>query len=130
MYTIVMRDDKSLRVTQKTTLYQREKLVDKIEILIPQQYEEMDLSEFTAILKYLDQGNVAHASGALKSAAFAETTAFDAVGTASSLVTELQNGAVATNTSAISALDARIDTLKANTYTAITEEEITALFSA
>ena len=61
MYTIVMRDDKSLRVTKKTTLYQREKLVDKIEILIPQQYEEMDLSEFTAILKYLDQGNVAHA---------------------------------------------------------------------
>ena len=73
---------------------------------------------------------VAHASGALKSAAFAETTAFDASGTASSLVTELQNGAVATNTSAISALDARIDTLEANTYTAITEEEITALFSA
>ena len=61
MYSIVMQNDKSLRVTQKTTLYQREKLVDKIEILIPQQYEEMDLSEFTAILKYLDQGNVAHA---------------------------------------------------------------------
>lgn len=61
MYTIVMRDDKSLRVTQKTTLYQREKLVDKIEVLIPQQYEGMDLSGFTVILKYLDQGNVAHA---------------------------------------------------------------------
>ena len=33
MYSIVMQNDKSLRVTQKTTLYQREKLVDKIQFL-------------------------------------------------------------------------------------------------
>lgn len=60
MYTIVMRDDKSLRTTQKTTLYQREKLVDKIQFLIPQQYGEMDLSDFTVVLKYKDQGDIAH----------------------------------------------------------------------
>ena len=60
MYTIVMRDDKSLRTTQKTTLYQREKLVDKIEFLFPSTYNELDLSDFTITLKYVDQGNVAH----------------------------------------------------------------------
>lgn len=77
---------------------------------------------------------VAHASGALKSAAFADTTAFDAAGTAQTLVTALEDGAVATNTSNITALDSRIDTIEENlasadTYTAITEEEITALFA-
>lgn len=60
MYTIVMRNDKSLRITQKTTLYQREKLVDKMQFLIPLKYEELDLSDFKAILKYKDQANVAH----------------------------------------------------------------------
>lgn len=60
MYTIVMRDDKSLRITQKATLYQREKLVDKMQILIPNKYNDVDLSDFTVILKYKDQGSVAH----------------------------------------------------------------------
>ena len=71
---------------------------------------------------------VPHASGALKSAAFAETSAFDAAGTAQGLVTTLENGAVATNTSAIAALDSRIDALEGTTYTAISTEEIEALF--
>ena len=60
MYSIVMQNNKSLRVTQKTMLYQREKLVDKIQFLIPPKYEELDLSDFSAILKYKDQGGVAH----------------------------------------------------------------------
>lgn len=60
MYTIVMRDDKSLRITQKATLYQREKLVDKMQILIPNKYNDVDLSDFTVILKYKDQSSVAH----------------------------------------------------------------------
>ena len=65
----------------------------------------------------------------LGSAAYVATTAFDASGTAQNLVTTLQNGAVASNTSAISALDSRVDALEAaDTYVAITEEEITALF--
>ena len=64
------------------------------------------------------------------SAAYVATTSFDAAGTAQNLVTTLQNGAVASNTSAISALDSRVDALEAaDTYVAITEEEITALFS-
>ena len=72
---------------------------------------------------------VSHASGALGTAAFANTTSFDSVGTAQNLVSALETGAVAANTSAIAALDSRIDTLEGTTYTAITEEEIEALFA-
>lgn len=60
MYTILMNSDKSLICTVKITLYQRDKLVDKLQILIPQAYGETDLSDFTAVLKYVDQGNEAH----------------------------------------------------------------------
>lgn len=77
---------------------------------------------------------VSHASGALGTAAFANTTDFDQNGVAQSLVTALKNGQVATNASNITALDGRLDTLETSfgnldTYTAITEEEITALFA-
>lgn len=66
----------------------------------------------------------------LGSAAYVATTSFDAAGTAQNLVTTLQNGAVASNTSAISELDSRVDALEAaDTYVAITEEEIVALFT-
>ena len=60
IYTIIMNNDKSLTATVVTTLYQREKLADKIQILIPPNYGELDLSEFTATLKYVDQANVPH----------------------------------------------------------------------
>lgn len=60
MYTIKMNDDKSLRITEKVTLYQREKLVDKMRFLIPSKYKDVDLSDFTTILKYKDQASVAH----------------------------------------------------------------------
>ena len=60
MYTILMNSDKSLVCTIKTTLYQRDKLVDKLQILIPQTYEDINLSDFMAILKYVDQGNEVH----------------------------------------------------------------------
>lgn len=61
MYTIIMNEDKSLTATHKTTIYQREKLVDKIQFLFPQKYNDLNLSECTAILKYLDQSNIPHA---------------------------------------------------------------------
>lgn len=53
-----MNDDKSLTATVVTTLYQREKLADKIQILIPQKYGDLKLVEFTALLKYVDQATV------------------------------------------------------------------------
>lgn len=73
---------------------------------------------------------VPHASGALKSAAFADTTAFDAAGTADTKVQALAEGAVATNTANITALEGRVDGLEAlDTYTEITTTEIEALFA-
>ena len=60
MYTIIMNSDKSLVTSVKTTLYQREKLVDKIQFLFPTIYQDLDLKTCKAILKYTDQGNVAH----------------------------------------------------------------------
>lgn len=72
---------------------------------------------------------IPHASGALGTAAFAASTAFDAAGTAQSLVSALESGAVATNASDIDALEGRVDALEATTWTEISNEEIQALFA-
>lgn len=61
-----MNKDKELVTTVKTTLYQREKLVDKIQFLIPETYNDLALSDFTVILKYVDQANVPHAEILIK----------------------------------------------------------------
>ena len=55
-----MDKHKQLVTTVKQTVYQRENLVDKIQFLFPQEYENFNLSEFTATLKYVDQANVPH----------------------------------------------------------------------
>lgn len=60
MYTILMNENKILVKTKTTTLYQREKLIDEIQFLLPQTYGDFDLSEFTVALKYIDQSNVSH----------------------------------------------------------------------
>lgn len=60
MYIVVMQKDKSLLATVTTTLYQHENLVDKVFFLFPQNYNGLELSECTAVIKYLDQGNVPH----------------------------------------------------------------------
>lgn len=73
---------------------------------------------------------IPHASGALKSAAFADTSAFDAAGTAQSKVNALESGQVATNKSNIEALQSKVDALEGTTYTPISDEEIEALFTA
>lgn len=61
MYTIIMDANKQLVTTIKQVLYQRENLVDKIQILIPQYYQNIDLSDWIAVLKYVDQANIPHA---------------------------------------------------------------------
>lgn len=60
MYIVVMQKDKSLLATVTTTLYQHENLVDKIFFLFPEEYNGLVLSDCTAVLKYVDQGNVPH----------------------------------------------------------------------
>ena len=65
----------------------------------------------------------------LGSAAYVATTSFDPAGTAQSKVTALQNGQVTTNKNDIATLKSQVSNLQANAVTAITEDEITALFS-
>jgi hypothetical protein len=56
-----MNDDKSLSCTVKATIHQREKLVDKIQFLIPSTYGDINLQDSVILLKYIDQGNIPHA---------------------------------------------------------------------
>ena len=72
---------------------------------------------------------IPHASGALGTAAFAASTAFDAAGTANTLVTNLSNGQVTTNKNDIATMKSQISDLQAGVVTAITDEEIEALFA-
>jgi len=60
VYTIILNKDKSLIASIRTTLYQHESLVDKIQFLLPQNYEDIDIynGNYTVIVKYLDQANV------------------------------------------------------------------------
>ena len=60
MYQILMNANKSLITTEKIKLYQREKLVDKIQFIIPKAYEGYDLTSFIPYIKYTDQVNCAH----------------------------------------------------------------------
>lgn len=64
----------------------------------------------------------------LASAAYAETSAFDAAGTATTKVNELANGAVKTNSTDIASLKEKVNNLETNGVIAITDEEIHALF--
>lgn len=59
MYTILMRDDKSLTTTKRATLFQREKLVDKLQFLLPQTYGDLPISECTVVFYYTDPSNTA-----------------------------------------------------------------------
>lgn len=61
MYTILMDKHKQLVKTVETKLYQREKLTEKLQFLFPQSYNDIDLSEFTIILKFIDQQGISHA---------------------------------------------------------------------
>ena len=72
---------------------------------------------------------IPHASGALKSAAFADTSAFDAAGTAQSKVSALESGQVTTNKNDIATIKDQIADLEAGVAQAITDEEIEALFA-
>lgn len=72
---------------------------------------------------------IPHASGALKSAAFADTSAFDAAGTAQSKVSALEAGQVTTNKNDIATIKGQIADLEAGVAQAITDEEIEALFA-
>lgn len=52
-YTIIVCDDNSLHGSQKCRIMQREKLFNKLWILVPQYYNGFDMSECTVIMRYL-----------------------------------------------------------------------------
>lgn len=60
MYTIVMDKYKNLITTVRTTIFQQESMVDKIQFLIPPVYEGNDLSEYIVTLKYVDPNGNFH----------------------------------------------------------------------
>lgn len=52
---------KNLNTTVRTTLFQKESLADKIQFLIPPQYDEIDnLADYNAVLKYVDPNGNFH----------------------------------------------------------------------
>lgn len=52
MYTILMRNDKSLISTHKAKIFEKESNVDMIQFLVPRIYEDNDLTTFVALIKY------------------------------------------------------------------------------
>jgi hypothetical protein len=60
MYTIVMDKYKNLNTTVRTVLFQKESLVDKIQFLIPPIYEDEELVNYNAVLKYVDPNGNFH----------------------------------------------------------------------
>lgn len=52
MMNLLMRDDKSLRITNLTPVYQYDSLMDPLRVLVPRYYEGQDLSEFSLLLTY------------------------------------------------------------------------------
>ena len=60
MYTIIMNKDKSLTTTERTNIYQRDKLADNMQFLFPQTYGLIDLTQSIITLAYVDQGNIPH----------------------------------------------------------------------
>ena len=60
MYTIVMDKYKNLNTTVRASIYQQESMVDKIQFLIPPQYDGADLKDYTVTLKYVDPNGNFH----------------------------------------------------------------------
>lgn len=58
MYSIVMDKNKCLIKSCGITLYQGESLIDKLQFLIPKEYNGFDLGTFTAKVIYILPGNV------------------------------------------------------------------------
>lgn len=60
MYTIVMDKYKNLNTTVRTSIYQQESMVEKIQFLIPPIYNGNDLSQYIVTLKYVDPNGNFH----------------------------------------------------------------------
>ena len=75
MYPIVMNEDKDLIARHMPTIYQRESLVDELCFVFPETYHDISFVDATAVFKYTDVANVAHAE-MLKPESLYEITKF------------------------------------------------------
>lgn len=57
MYTLLVNHDHSVIATNKTTIMQRSKLVDTIQVLVPKIYDDIDMTGAVVRLEYLTPGN-------------------------------------------------------------------------
>ena len=60
MLTIKMLADKNLVITTHAKIYQRQSLVDDMQIFVPYLYDDIDLRDFVATIEWVDAANVAH----------------------------------------------------------------------
>lgn len=58
MYSIVMDKNKFLIKSCGITLYQGESLIDKLQFLIPKEYNSFDLGTFAVKVRYILPGNI------------------------------------------------------------------------
>ena len=50
---LLMREDKTIRLTNIVPVFQYDSLINPLRILVPRYYEEVDLSEFNVVLTYM-----------------------------------------------------------------------------
>lgn len=65
--TLLFDEDKRLKITKRARIRQGESLADMLYILVPIEYSDMSLEDFTATLLYVDPANVAHVEEMVKS---------------------------------------------------------------
>lgn len=53
MMNLLMREDKTIRLTNAVPIYQYDTSMDKLRILVPHFWGEQDLTEFNAVLSYM-----------------------------------------------------------------------------
>ena len=53
MMNLLMREDKTIRLTNAVPIYQYDSLIDPLRILVPHYYGEQDLTDFNAVLTYM-----------------------------------------------------------------------------
>ena len=53
MMNLLMREDKTIRLTNIVPIYQYDSLMNPLRILVPKFYEGIDLSEFNVVLTYM-----------------------------------------------------------------------------
>lgn len=58
--TFRMNQYKDLIAVSNTKVYQKEKNVDNIAVLLPRTYNDVDLADFKVVLKYIDFANAIH----------------------------------------------------------------------